>query len=140
MIYQRSADVYVVPLGVTPEGHHQETEPVAVAPVASPLAVGEAVLLALQSSGMPIAALADRTVVSPVPARAGARSWASFVRGTAACDLEQQPTEYLVMGLVPAGAAAFEYPSGAPTRIPIATEPADLGDTILAVLADCARH
>ena len=140
-VYHRGGTLYAVPQGQTARDGHREIAPVRVVHQAeSAVAVGEALLAALADSGVLVEPGPSQDARSPVEEAAGETSWKTFIRGTAACDLEQTDAGYVVSALEPARGGAFEFPKQATLSLPPASTPEELGRAVLGVIDECERQ
>lgn len=141
MVYRRGSRAFLVPLARVPSGGHIETEPVHVIDLpSSPSEIGDAVLLALESSDRSLPELVVEQLESPAPRAAGVKSWRQFIRGTASCDVERRDSTYVITPLRPERGESFGYEPDKATTIPLGASAALLGEKLLDVLDQCEEH
>lgn len=141
VVYRRGSRMLFVPLARVPSGGHVETEPVQVIDLpCAPHDVGAATLRALECADRALPEPSLKQIESPAQRAAGATSWRQFVRGTAACDVEQQDSAYVITPLQPERGGSFGYDPARATTIALDASPARLGERLIAVLAQCEEH
>jgi hypothetical protein len=141
MVYRRGSKAFLVPLARVPSGGHIETEPVQVIDLpASPGNIGDAVLLALESSGRSLPEPGSDQLESPAQRAAGAKSWKQFIRGTASCDVEKHESGYVITPLRPERGEGFGYEPDKAIGIALNASPALLGEELLTILEQCEEH
>jgi len=141
LVYRRGSKAFLVPLARVPSGGHIETEPVHVIDLpSSPHDVGNAVLLALESSDRSLPEPSVEQLESPAQRAAGVKSWRQFIKGTASCDVEKQDSAYVITPLRPERGESFGYEPDKATTVPLEASPALLGEKLLYVLEQCEEH
>lgn len=98
-LYLRKGIAFVPTVGLVDRGLYRDMEPVAVAPLANPDAVRQALRAAISRGNPPGPRYPQGGHPPPVVVKyAGVKSWAAFARGTVPWGIEENDGKYQIIG------------------------------------------
>jgi len=138
-LYLRQGTVFVPTTGLVDRGPYREIEPVAVAPVANPSAVGRAIRAAISRGNPPAPRYPPGGHPQPVVVKyAGVKSWSAFARGTLTWGINETDGKYQIIGYT-------RHPDGwrqdheQKIDLPAGSTVDDAINRMIAILQDAAR-